>query len=309
MKAGIKRFISPAILLLAAVIWGLAFVAQDEVGEVPAFTLGFTRSVLACVFLAVLIPVFDRVKKSERRLISSHGVGLNRFELIGGAVAGVFLALASALQQIGINRGTDGGKAAFITALYVVIVPIYALVLKKRAPVNVYLGVGIAAVGFYLLCIKGDFTVSPSDLLVAGCALLFPIQILAIDIFSPKSDGVRMSLVQFATASVVNLIFALAIEGGINLNSVWQNALPVVYLGIGSSGVAYTLQIIGQRGVDPSAASVILSLESVFGALGTAVILGQTLSAREYIGCAIVLFAVILTQIEVKSIFKRKHYT
>ncbi len=309
MKAKIKRFLSPAILLLAAVIWGLAFVAQDEVGEVPAFTLGFTRSVLACVFLAVLIPVFDRVKKSERRLISSHGVGLNRFELIGGAVAGVFLALASALQQIGINRGTDGGKAAFITALYVVIVPIYALVLKKRAPVNVYLGVGIAAVGFYLLCIKGDFTVSPSDLLVAGCALLFPIQILAIDIFSPKSDGVRMSLVQFATASVVNLIFALAIEGGINLNSVWQNALPVVYLGIGSSGVAYTLQIIGQRGVDPSAASVILSLESVFGALGTAVILGQTLSAREYIGCAIVLFAVILTQIEVKSIFKRKHYT
>ncbi|MBR3680435.1 MAG: DMT family transporter [Clostridia bacterium] len=309
MKAKIKRFLSPAILLLAAVIWGLAFVAQDEVGEVPAFTLGFTRSVLACVFLAVLIPVFDRVKKSERRLISSHGVGLNRFELIGGAVAGVFLALASALQQIGINRGTDGGKAAFITALYVVIVPIYALVLKKRAPVNVYLGVGIAAVGFYLLCIKGDFTVSPSDLLVAGCALLFPIQILAIDIFSPKSDGVRMSLVQFATASAVNLIFALAIEGGINLNSVWQNALPVVYLGIGSSGVAYTLQIIGQRGVDPSAASVILSLESVFGALGTAVILGQTLSAREYIGCAIVLFAVILTQIEVESIFKRKHYT
>ena len=309
MKAKIKRFLSPAILLLAAVIWGLAFVAQDEVGEVPAFTLGFTRSVLACVFLAVLIPVFDRVKKSERRLISSHGVGLNRFEFIGGAVAGVFLALASALQQIGINRGTDGGKAAFITALYVVIVPIYALVLKKRAPVNVYLGVGIAAVGFYLLCIKGDFTVSPSDLLVAGCALLFPIQILAIDIFSPKSDGVRMSLVQFATASAVNLIFALAIEGGINLNSVWQNALPVVYLGIGSSGVAYTLQIIGQRGVDPSAASVILSLESVFGALGTAVILGQTLSAREYIGCAIVLFAVILTQIEVESIFKRKHYT
>ncbi|MBQ2793235.1 MAG: DMT family transporter [Clostridia bacterium] len=309
MKAKIKRFLSPTILLLAAVIWGLAFVAQDEVGEVPAFTLGFTRSMLACVFLAVIIPVFDRVKKSERRLISSHGVGLNRFELIGGAVGGVFLALASALQQIGINRGTDGGKAAFITALYVVIVPIYALVLKKRAPVNVYLGVGIAAVGFYLLCIKGDFTVLPSDLLVAGCALLFPIQILAIDIFSPKSDGVRMSLVQFATASAVNLIFALAIEGGINLNSVWQNALPVVYLGIGSSGVAYTLQIIGQRGVDPSAASVILSLESVFGALGTAVILGQNLSAREYIGCAIVLFAVILTQIEVESIFKRKHYT
>ncbi len=305
MKPNIKRFLSPAILLLAAVIWGLAFVAQDEVGEVPPFTLGFGRSLLATAFLAVLVPVLDRIKGSERRLISLHGVGLNRFELMGGAVAGVFLALASALQQIGINRGTDGGKAAFITALYVVIVPIYALVLKKRARLNVYLGVGIAAIGFYLLCIKGDFTVTPSDLLVAGCALLFPIQILAIDAFSPRCDGARMSLVQFATATALNAIFALSLEGGIDFASMLHNALPVLYLGIGSSGIAYTLQIIGQRGVDPSAASVILSLESVFGALGTAIILGQTLSLREYIGCAIVLFAVILTQIEVKSILKR----
>ena len=308
MKLNAKRIFSIIILTLAAVIWGLAFVAQDAVGEVPPFALGFGRSVLATVFLAAAIPIFDRVKKSDRRLISSHGVGLNRFEVIGGVLAGVFLALASALQQMGINQGTDSGKAAFITALYVVIVPIYALVLKKRAPVNVYLGIAIATVGFYLLCIDvgSGFSIQPSDLLVVGSALLFPIQIIAIALFSPKSDGARMSLVQFATASVVNAVFALILEGGIDISALLSHALPVVYLGIGSSGVAYTLQILGQRGVDPSAASVLLSLESVFGALFTALIIGTYLSTVEYLGCAIILAAVILTQIDFKKKDKKE---
>lgn len=298
MENKIKRYISPLILLLAAMIWGLAFAAQDAASEVPAFTLGFGRSLLAFTFLAALIPVFDRVRHSERRLFSSHGVGLNRAELIGGAISGVALTVASALQQLGINSGTDGGKAAFITALYVVIVPIYALVLGKRARLNVWIGVCLAAVGFYLLCIKSDFTVSPSDLLVAGCALIFPIQILAIDRFSPRSDGVRMSLVQFATATVLNAVLALILEGGIDFVAAWADFLPLLYLGIGSSGIAYTLQIFGQRGVDPSAATIILSLESVFGILGTAILLGQSLSDREYIGCAIVLVATVIAQID-----------
>lgn len=306
MKNKIKRYISPLILLLAAMIWGFAFAAQDAASEVPAFTLGFGRSLLACIFLAALIPVFDRVKHSERRLFSSHGVGLNRAELVGGAISGVALTIASALQQIGINSGTDGGKAAFITALYVVIVPIYALALGKRARLNVWVGVCLAAVGFYLLCIKSDFTVSPSDLLVAGCALIFPIQILAIDRFSPRCDGVRMSLVQFATATVLNAVLALIIEGGIDFVAAWTDFLPLLYLGIGSSGIAYTLQIFGQRGVDPSAATIILSLESVFGILGTAIFLGQSLSGREYVGCAIVLVATVIAQIDFTALSKNK---
>lgn len=303
MKFNAKRIFSIIVLTLASLLWGLAFVAQEKVGGVPPFALGFGRSVLATAFLAAIIPIFDKVKKSERRLFSSHGVGLNRFEITGGILSGVFLALASALQQMGINRGTDSGKAAFITALYVVIVPIYALVLKKRAPLNVYLGVAIATVGFYFLCIDvgSGFSIQPSDLLVVGSALLFPIQIIAIAVFSVRSDGARMSLVQFATASVVNAIFALILEGGIDISALLSHALPVVYLGIGSSGIAYTLQIIGQRGVDPSAASVLLSLESVFGALATAIILGTYLSPVEYLGCAIILAAVILTQIEPKK--------
>ncbi len=307
MKSILKRLTSPLILLAAAVIWGFAFAAQDAASEVPAFSLGFGRSLLACLFLIPVIMVFDRVKNSERRLFSSHGVGLNRAELVGGAIAGVMLALASALQQLGINNGTDGGKAAFITALYVVIVPIYALTLGKRAAINVWGGVIIAAVGFYFLCIKSDFTVAPSDLLVAGCALLFPIQILAIDRFSPRCDGVRMSLVQFATATVVNAIFALAVEGGIDFSAMLADILPLLYLGIGSSGVAYTLQIIGQRGADPSAATLILSLESVFGVIGTALFLGQSLTLREYLGCGIVLVAVILSQLDFKAMKNGAH--
>jgi len=301
MKALIKRFASPMILLLAAMIWGFAFAAQDAASEVPAFSLGFGRSLMATVFLAVIIPIFDRVKRSERRLFSSHGVGLNRFELIGGAISGAILAIASAFQQLGINMGTDGGKAAFITALYVVIVPIYALALKKRAAWSVWVSVAIAAVGFYLLCIKSDFTVEGSDLLVGACALLFPIQILAIDHYSPRCDGVRMSLVQFATATLLNAFLALIIEGGIDFAAMWVCILPMLYLGIGSSGIAYTLQIIGQRGTDPSAATLILSLESVFGIIGTAVFLGQSLTPREYLGCAVVLAAVILAQVRVDA--------
>ena len=305
MKAILKRLASPFLLLLAAIIWGFAFAAQDAASEVPAFTLGFGRSLLATAFLTAVIPIFDRLKKSERRLFSSHGVGLNRHELIGGVISGTVLAVASALQQLGINNGTDGGKAAFITALYVVIVPIYALLLKKRASLSVWASVVIAAVGFYLLCIKSDLTVAPSDLLVVGCALLFPIQILAIDHFSPRCDGIRMSLVQFASATVINLLLALIIEGGISLHSMWLDILPMLYLGIGSSGIAYTLQIIGQRGADPSAATLILSLESVFGVVGTALFLGQSLSGREYIGCTVVLLAVILSQLDFKSLSNR----
>ena len=293
-----KKYLNPLLLLAAAMIWGFAFAAQDAASEVPAFTLGFGRSLLAVLFLIPTVAVLDRVNRTGRRLIGRRGIDLNRYELVGGILLGVILAAASALQQFGINAGTDGGKAAFITALYVVMVPIYALVLKKRAPLNVWISVAIAVVGFYLLCIEDGLTVQPSDMLVVGCALVFPIHILIIDHLSPKCDGVRMSLVQFASCTAVNLILAILTEGnGFSLAPLAVSILPVLYLGIGSSGVAYTLQIVGQRGVNPGAASIILSLESVFGVIGTALFIGSTLSGREYLGCLIVLFAVILCQL------------
>ena len=301
-----KKYISTALLLVAAIIWGFAFAAQDAASEMGAFTLGFSRSIIAGIFLVGVVIAFDKLTSSGRRLFSKRGIDLNKSELIGGAIIGTVLVIASAFQQIGINSGTDGGKAAFITALYVILVPIYALSLKKKAALNVWVSIGIAVVGFYLLCIKEDFTIAPSDLLVIIASMLFPIHILTIDHFSPKCDGIRMSMVQFFTAAALNLVIALFAEGAGELGSVVPNILPVLYLGIGSSGIAYTLQIIGQKDVAPATASIVLSLESVFGIIGTALFLGQTLTAREYLGCAIVLAAVILSQIEVTALIKKK---
>ena len=271
-----KKYLSTGLLLLAAIIWGFAFAAQDAASDMGAFTLGFARSLIAGIFLIGVVMTFDRISASGRRLFSRKGIDLNRNELIGGVIIGTVLVVASAFQQIGINSGTDGGKAAFITALYVILVPIYALALKKKAALNVWISIGIAVIGFYLLCIKDDLTIAPSDLLVIAASMIFPIHILTIDHFSPKCDGIRMSMVQFFTAAILNILIALFAEGAGELGTVFPNILPVLFLGIGSSGIAYTLQIIGQKDVPPAAASIILSLESVFGIIGTALFLGQT---------------------------------
>ena len=304
-----KKYISTALLFIAAVIWGFAFTAQDAASDMGAFTLGFSRSIVGGVFLIGVVMLFDKLAGTDRRLFSKRGIDLNKYELIGGVIIGCVLVIASAFQQIGINSGTDGGKAAFITALYVVLVPVYALALKKKAPVNVWISIAIAVVGFYFLCIKDNLTVAPSDLLVVAASMIFPIHILTIDHFSPKCDGIRMSMVQFFTAAAVNLVIALIAEGPSEFSLILPNAMPLLFLGIGSSGIAYTLQILGQKDVNPAAASIILSLESVFGVIGTALFLGKTLTPREYLGCAIVLVAVILSQIDVKAIVRKQKRT
>ena len=301
-----RKYISTSLLFLAAVIWGFAFAAQDAASDMGAFALGFWRSIVAGFFLFGAVLVFDKLTGSGRRLVSKRGIDLNKNELIGGVILGAVLVVASAFQQIGINGGTDGGKAAFITALYVVLVPIYALALRKKAALNVWVSIGIAVVGFYLLCIKEDLTVAPSDILVVISSMIFPIHILTIDHFSPKCDGIRMSMVQFFTAAALNLIITLFAEGVGELGALTANLLSILYLGIGSSGIAYTLQILGQKDVPPAAASIILSLESVFGIIGTALFLGQTLTPREYLGCAVVLAAVILSQIDISALLKKK---
>ena len=300
----LKKLLSLIILLSAALIWGFAFVAQGQSANIPAFTLGAVRSWLGAFFLVALILILDPALKTGRRLFSRRGIDLNLYEIIGGAICGAVLAVASALQQIGINNNTSPGKAAFITALYVVLVPIYALTLKKRAPLNVWLAVAISALGFYLLCIKDNFSIAPSDIYVILCALIFPVHILVIDRFSPMCDGVRMSSVQFFTAAIINTAVALIFERPIAFTEIGNAILPVLYLGICSSGIAYTLQIIGQRGVNPTCATIVLSLESVFGVIGSALILKSAMLPREYAGCAIVLLAVLLSQIDIPSLIK-----
>lgn len=302
-----KKYLSPILLVLAAMIWGFAFSAQKAAENVPPLTLGAVRSLFAAIFLIFVIITFDKLNGTGRRLFSKEKkIDLTRVEIFGGIICGAVLALASFFQQMGINGGTDAGKASFITALYVVLVPVYALTLKKRAPINVWISMPMAITGFYLLCITESFTIVLSDIFVLICALIFPIHILAIDKFSPMCDGIRMSCVQFFTATIINLIFALIFESPLNISSIGSSIFPLLYLGIGSSGIAYTLQIIGQRGTNPAAASILLSLESVFGVLGSAIFLGEKMSGREYIGCAVVFLAVIISQFEFKRLFKKK---
>ncbi len=305
----ITRYVSPFLLVAAALIWGFAFSAQKAAENVPALTLGAVRSLFAAIFLIFVILAFDKAGGNKRRLFSrSKIIDVNKTELIGGTVCGAVLAIASFFQQFGINGGTEAGKASFITALYVVLVPIYALALKKRAPINVWISMPIAIVGFYLLCITEGFHIVFSDIFVIICALIFPIHILAVDKFSPLCDGIRMSFVQFSAATVINGVLALVFERPIEFAEIGEAILPLLFLGIGSSGIAYTLQIIGQRGTNPAAATLLLSLESVFGVIGSAILLSEVMSTREYIGCAAVFVAVIISQTDLKNMICRTFF-
>ncbi len=301
-----KSTVSSLLCLLAAAIWGFAFTAQKAAAAVPPFMLTAARGWIAGLFLILVILLFDKLRGGERRLFSRKGLGVTRIEWIGGVLCGLVLASASAFQQFGIV-GTDAGKTAFITALYVVIVPIYALFLGRRSPLHVWISVGIAVIGFYFLCITETFALAPSDFLVLICALIFALHIIVIDHFGEKCDGVRMSCIQFFTVGAVGTVLSLIFDRGASLSVLFDHSLPLLYLGIGSSGIAYTAQILGQKGANPAVASVLLSMESVFGVLGGALVLGETLSGREALGCIIVFLAVILSQLPVKEwVEKRK---
>ena len=294
-----KKNVSCILFIIAAMLWGFAFSAQKEASEVPTFTVGAVRNIFATVFLLLVIPFLDRFSKNGRRIMSkAKPLDFTKYEIVGGIICGTILTVASAFQQFGLGEGTDAGKAAFITALYVVLVPIIYSFLGRHSPFNVWISVGIAVVGFYLLCIKDDFSLVFSDALILVCAIIFASHIIAIDCFSPKCDGVRMSCIQFFTAFIMNTLLALIFESPLNLALIGDKILPLLYLGICSSGIAYTLQIVGQKHVSPAVASIILSLESVFGVIGGALFHDEIMSAREYIGCVIVFAAVILSQID-----------
>ena len=301
-----NKKISYLLFLVATVIWGFAFVWQKEASIIPAFTVGAIRSIFATVFLLTIIPLTDRITDNKRRLLSKKTLlDFNKAELIGGGVLGVILTAATAFQQIGLED-TDAGKAAFITALYVVIVPIFSAILGKKPQINSIVGVVIAVVGFYFLCIKPGVGVEPSDLLVLVCALIFACHIIAVDRFSVGADGTRMSCVQFATATILNGILALIFDTRPD-SSAMMEALPsLLLLGILSSGIAYTLQIIGQKQIEPTMSSIMLSLEAVFGTIGGAIVLKERMLAREYIGCAIVFVAVIISQVDLIALIKSR---
>lgn len=292
-----KSIRSSAMLTLTALIWGVAFVAQSEgMNYVGAFTFN------GCRFLvggAVLIPCIFFLRRSG----GNTGLPAGREErrnrqrtgIIGGICCGCLLCLATSLQQFGI-AWTTVGKAGFITALYIVIVPLLGLFLHRKVGLHIWASVAIAAVGMYLLCVTGDFTIGRGDLLVFLCAIVFSVHILTVDHFSPKADGVLISCVQFFTAGVISCVFMFLFEKPVwgDICAAW---LPILYAGVMSCGVAYTLQVVAQKDVEPTIASLIMSLESVFSLLAGWVLLGQKLSARELIGCVLVFAAIILAQL------------
>ena len=282
------------ILFLTALIWGTAFVAQSVgMDHIGPFSFNAARSFVGGVALIPVIFFFDRFKTAEKK---AEEAANKKVLLLGGVCCGLALGVASCLQQVGIKY-TTVGKAGFITAMYIVIVPILGLFLGKKVGVKLWISVVIAIAGLYLLCMSGSLTLQKGDLLVILCAFAFSVHIMVIDHFSPLTDGVKMSCIQFFVAGLVSLVPMLIAEGTPAPVDLLRSWMPVLYCGVLSSGVAYTLQIIGQRGVNPTIASLVLSLESVISVLAGWAILHQTMSGREILGCVLMFAAIILAQL------------
>jgi drug/metabolite transporter (DMT)-like permease len=279
------------ILLLTAIIWGIAFVAQSVgMDYVGPFTFIAIRNVIGVIVLLPVVYFMGRNKENKE-------TKENKKDLITGGIAcGIFLFIASAFQQFGV-KSTSVGKAGFITAMYIVLVPIVGMFMHKKTSAKVWIGVALAVIGMYFLCIsKGESGMQMGDILVFVCAITFSFHILTVDHFSPRVDGVKMSCIQFMTCGILSAVFMLIFEEP-NMSDILSAWIPILYAGALSSGVAYTLQIVGQKGMNPTVASLILSLESVVSALAGWIILHQQLSAREIFGCAVAFAAIIIVQL------------
>lgn len=295
------------MLFLAALIWGFAFVAQSAgMNFVGPFTFNAVRCIIGAIVLvpvALLYKPEQKIDKTdnnstevEREIRKNTWLQRNKPLLLGGVSCGVFLGVATNLQQIGI-MSTSVGKAGFLTALYIVLVPIAGLFFKKKCPATVWFGVVCSFAGLYLLCMTGgSFALATGDLLLLGCAVVFTGHILVIDYFAPKVNGVWMSCIQFFTAGIISAVPMIFTETP-TWEGIFAAKLPILYAGVMSCGVAYTLQILGQKNYNPTIAVLILSLESCFSVLGGFLILHETLSARELCGCALMFVAIILAQL------------
>ncbi len=289
-----QSLIGSGMLLLAALIWGCAFVAQSVAMEsMGPFSFGSLRFFMGAL---VLLPVIALRKKK-----AMHTPTAPQDALAGGALCGGLLFLASSAQQIGLMY-TTVGKSGFITALYVVLVPLAGFVLfRRRVSPLLALAALAAMVGLYLLCGENGFSVNRGDAYTLACAVFFAAQILAVDHFVTRVDGVLLSCLEFTVSGILNGITALIFEPALTWRMLAATWLPMCYTGVLSSGVAYTLQILGQKRTQPALASILMSLESVFAVLAGAVILLQWPTPREAVGCAVMFAAVILAQVPTKS--------
>ena len=284
------------ILALTAFIWGTAFVAQSVgMDHLGPFTFNGVRNFIGGIALLPCIMLLQKIEGKSGGNVS----GTKKDLVIGGIACGLCLFAASSLQQIGLQYTTTG-KAGFITAFYIVLVPVLGIFLKKRIGGKVWAAVVLAIVGLYFLCITEKLSIGQGDILIFICALIFAVHIIVIDYFSPKVDGVKMSCIQFFVCGIVSLVPMFVLETP-TMEGILLSMGPLLYAGVLSSGVAYTLQIIGQKNVNPAVASLILSLESCFAVLAGWIVLGQKLSVRESVGCILMFAAIILAQLPEKN--------
>ena len=290
-----KKLAGSLLLLLTAFIWGCAFVSQRiGMSYVQPFTFNSIRTFIGGLFRIPFIPVFCRNKSmlppkgQERKVL-----------LAGGLVCGLLLCLATNLQQVGLQY-TTAGKGGFITSLYIVLVPCLGLFIGQRIGKALWAAVVLAVTGLYLLCMGERFVLERGDFYILLCALTFAFHILAVGYYATRTDGIKLSCLQFLISGAVGMVFMFIFETP-HIKDILACTLPILYAGIFSCGLAYTFQIIGQKHVDPTVASLLMSFESVFAALSGAVILGEHLSLKELSGCILMFCAVILAQLPEKK--------
>lgn len=292
------------LLFLTATIWGSGFVAQSiGMDHVTPFTYTFFRTFIGAIVLLPVIYWLHQRKRSDQKQSERPAPHYQRKDLIIGSICcGICLVGGESFQQFGLVT-TDAGKAGFITSLYIVFVPIFGLFLGKKLNRFIILGVMLSLFGFYLLCIKQSFTIEQGDVLILICAVVFCFHILTIDHFVAKCDGVLLSCGQFFAASAIALVLMLIFDYDVfSWADVRAAALALLWSGVMSNGVAYTLQVIGQRGMNPTIATLILSLESVMAVVFGTLLLHESLTLREGIGCILILTAVIIAQLNPKVI-------
>ena len=293
-----QKFTGSILLLIGAIIWGVAFVAQAKATNIGAFTFNCVRNIIGGIVLLPLVFVLRKRDSANPKPKKCPNL------FICGAICGFFLAVASAFQQTAINMGASTGKAGFITACYIIFVPLISTFFGKRVSPLLWLAVALSTVGLYLLCMTESLVLEISDLLLLACAVSFAFQILAIDRFSPYFSGIKLACVEFFACGIFSGIMMFIFEKP-SLSAIYAAGMPILYTGVFSSGVAYTLQIVGQKKLNPTVATLIMSLESAIAAISGWLILNQSMRPEEIIGCVIMFAAIVIAQIPTE-IFKRK---
>lgn len=288
-----KKMKANLLLFIAAFIWGTAFVAQKSGGAIGSFTFNGIRTFIGGL---VLLPLVIRNHKDKSLPL------FTKEELTGGIVCGFFLFIAASLQQFGLAY-TTAGKAAFITTLYVVFCPILSLIVhKKKTRPLVWLCVVLDVIGLYLLCMTdASFSIQLGDTLVILCAVAFAAQMVSVDNFIDRIDGLKLSCIQFLFSGLLGIICMFIFEGPVSVSNIMTAWFPILYAGVISCGIAYTFQVLGQKEATPTIAALILCLESVFGVLAGAVLLHETMTMREILGCIIMFAAVVISNLPEKS--------